>query len=87
MDDVSRRVISRLAGRHAVKTLRGRLSRLGLNRRRALTAAPALLVVPLMAGVSGSAVSPQAGAAGPAGGPRRQLGAVRAGHRHLRGVG
>ena len=69
MDDVSRRVISRLAGRHPVKTLRGRLSRLGLTRHRALTAVPALLVVPLMAGVSGSAVSPQAGEPGPPGAP------------------
>ena len=60
MDDVSRRVISRLAGRLPFRTGRGRLSR-----RLALTAAPALLVVPLMAGVSGSAVSPQAGGSGP----------------------
>ena len=60
MDDVSRRVFSRLAGRLPFRTGRGRLSR-----RLALTAAPALLVVPLMAGVSGSAVSPQAGAPGP----------------------
>ena len=59
MDDVSRRVISRLAGR-----LRSRLSR-----RVALTAAPALLIVPLMAGVSGSAVSPQAGEPGRQGVP------------------
>jgi len=60
MDDVSRRVISRLGGRLPFRTGRGRLSR-----RLALTAAPALLVVPLMAGVPGSAVSPQAGDPGP----------------------
>jgi arabinogalactan endo-1,4-beta-galactosidase len=60
MDDVSRRVISYLGGRLPFRTGRGRLSR-----RLALTAAPALLVVPLMAGVSGSAVSPQAGGSGP----------------------
>ena len=55
MDDVSRRAVSRLASR-----LRSRL-----RRRAALTAAPALLVLPLLAGVSGSAVPPQAAAAGP----------------------
>ena len=82
MDDVSRWVISRLGGRLPFRTGRGRLSR-----RLALTAAPALLVVPLMAGVSGSAVSPQAGGPGPQAVPDRQLGAVRAGHRHLDGVG
>ena len=60
MDDVSRRVVSRLAGRRPFKTLPSRLSR-----RAALTAAPALLAVPLLAGVSGSAVTPQAGAPGP----------------------
>jgi arabinogalactan endo-1,4-beta-galactosidase len=60
MDDVSRRTVSRLASR-----LRGGLRRHGLNRHRALTAAPALLILPLMAGLSGSAVSPQAGAPGP----------------------
>jgi arabinogalactan endo-1,4-beta-galactosidase len=60
MDDVSRRVISRLGGRLPFRTGRGRL-----GRRLALTAAPALLVVPLMTGVSGSAVSPQAGDPGP----------------------
>jgi arabinogalactan endo-1,4-beta-galactosidase len=59
MDDVSRRVISRLAGR-----LRSRLSR-----RVALAAAPALLVVPLMAGGAGSAVVPQSGEPGPQGVP------------------
>jgi arabinogalactan endo-1,4-beta-galactosidase len=59
MDDVSRRVITRLASR-----LRG-----GLSRRAALTAAPALLVLPLMVGGSGSAVSPQAGEPGPSGAP------------------
>jgi arabinogalactan endo-1,4-beta-galactosidase len=64
MDDVSRRVFSRLAGRLPFRTGRG-----GLSRRLALTAAPALLVVPLMAGVSGSAVSPQAGDPGPQGVP------------------
>ena len=82
MDDVSRRVISRLGGRLPFRIGRGRLSR-----RLALTAAPALLVVPLMAGVSGSAVSPQAGAPGAASGPHRQLGAVRPGQRRLHGVG
>jgi hypothetical protein len=55
MDDVSRRAVSRLAGR-----LRSRLSR-----RAALTTAPALLVLPLLADVSGSAVTPQAAAPGP----------------------
>jgi arabinogalactan endo-1,4-beta-galactosidase len=64
MDDVSRRVISRLAGRHPFKTLRSRLSR-----RAALAAAPALLVVPLMAGGAGSAVAPQSGQPGPQGAP------------------
>ena len=57
-----------------------------LSRRAALTAAPALLVLPLLAGVSGSAVTPQA-APGPQGVPDHQLGAVRAGQRHLHGVG
>ncbi len=60
MDDMSRRAVSRLAIR-----LRGGLRRPGLTRRRALTAAPALLVLPLMAGLSGSAVSPQAADPGP----------------------
>ena len=60
MDAVSRRAVSRLAIR-----MRGGLRRHGLSRHRALTAVPALLVLPLMAGLSGSAVSPQAGAAGP----------------------
>src|SRR5580704_5270525 len=60
MDDVSRRVISRLAGRLPFRTGRGRL-----RRRLALTTAPALLVLPLMASLSGSAVSPQAGGSGP----------------------
>ena len=60
MDDVSRRAVSRLAIR-----MRGGLRRHGLSRHRALTAVPALLVLPLMAGLSGSAVSPQAGATGP----------------------
>jgi len=48
MDDVSRRAASRLA-----VWLRGGLRRPGLTRRRALTAAPALLVLPLMASLSG----------------------------------
>ena len=60
MDDVSRPAASRLA-----VWLRGGLRRPGLTRRRALTAAPALLVLPLIAGLSGPAVSPQAGAPGP----------------------
>ena len=41
----------------------------GLRRRVTLTAAPALLVLPLMAGVSGSAVSPQACHPGPRSAP------------------
>jgi arabinogalactan endo-1,4-beta-galactosidase len=64
MDDASHRAVFRLAGRHPLTTLRSRLSR-----HLALTAAPALLVLPLMAGLSGSAVSPQAGQPGPQGGP------------------
>jgi arabinogalactan endo-1,4-beta-galactosidase len=67
MDDASRHVLSRLAGRLTVRPaglLAGRL-RHRLSRRAAFTVAPALLVLPLMAGVSGSAVSPQAGDPGP----------------------
>ena len=69
------------------RTARSGLSRHGLARYRALAAAPALLVLPLLAGLSGSAASPRAGEPGPQAVPTVNWALAGAGHRHLHGAG